>query len=259
MREPLERAYYAVCLTVGRMLRAGTYSKVRLVDHNGVKLVKKWRVFYAPVLVLAGAPLMRLLNSGVRVLPDREWKVREQELYAILYKASIHIDSTNALVLPCLTGQTLAELLEDPALLQAHRERAIELAVLALTEFHARGFTHGDAMAENVLIDLAAGVACWFDFETVHDSNRSMVWCRADDVRALIASTLLRTPSEHFARTLQLVSNAYANKDVMREGQANFAEAFPRPLTFHLGQAALSFQSFRQIARLLSGQNGATT
>ena len=63
-------------------------------------------------------------------------------------------------------GETLATLLEDPELEESVRKRAIELAVVALAEFHHLGFTHGDAMAENVMVDLEAGVAHWFDFET---------------------------------------------------------------------------------------------
>ena len=55
------------------------------------------------------------------------------------------------------------------------------------------GFTHGDAMAENVMVDLEAGVAHWFDFETIHDSRRPMAWRRADDVRALLVTCLVRT------------------------------------------------------------------
>ena len=50
-----------------------------------------------------------------------------------------------------------------------------------------------DAMAENVLVDLDAGVARWFDFETVHEASRPQIWRRADDVRALLATCLLRT------------------------------------------------------------------
>ena len=46
-------------------------------------------------------------------------------------------------------------MLEDPALEESVRKTAIERAVIALAEFHRLGFTHGDAMAENVLIDLA--------------------------------------------------------------------------------------------------------
>jgi hypothetical protein len=71
-------------------------------------------------------------------------------------------------------GKTLGTLPEDPKLEESVRKRAIERAVVAVAEFHRLGFTHGDAMAENVTVDLDAGVARWFDFETIHDSSRPM-------------------------------------------------------------------------------------
>lgn len=70
------------------------------------------------------------------------------------------------MVLPCFAAATLASLLEEPELEESVRSRAIAHSVVALAEFHRRGLTHGDAMAENVMVDLEAGVARWFDFET---------------------------------------------------------------------------------------------
>ena len=164
--------------------------------------MRKRRLFYAPLLVWMGGPLVRILDTGVRVLPQRDWEERERRIYRSLYGASIRIDADGTLVLPCLAGETLATLLEDPELEESVRKRAIERAVVALAEFHRLGFTHGDAMAENVLVDLEAGVAHWFDFETIHDSSRPMAWRRADDVRALLVTCLVRTAPEKRAETL---------------------------------------------------------
>ena len=251
MRELAERAYFFLCLVLGRLLRAGRYSKTRIVSQGGELEVRKHRVFYAPLLVSLGGLLVRVLDTGMRVLPQREWEERERLIYRSLLGASIRIDPDGTLALPCLAEATLATLLEDPELEESVRKRAIELAVVALADFHARGFTHGDAMAENVMVDVAAGVAHWFDFETVHDSSRPMEWRRADDVRALLATCSLRTSSEQFAETLQLILNVYGDEGVTRVLAASFTSALRRPLTFHLGQAGLSFRSFREIARLL--------
>jgi tRNA A-37 threonylcarbamoyl transferase component Bud32 len=172
------------------------------------------------------------------------------------------------LVLPCLGGKTLASLLEDPELEESVRKRAIERAVVALAEFHHLGFTHGDAMAENVLVDLEAGVAHWFDFETTHDSSRPMAWRRADDVRALLVTCLVRTSPEKLAETLQFILDVYgdlsrrsceaakADEGVTGPLATSFTTVLRRPLTFHLGQAALSFEYFREIARLLRERVG---
>jgi tRNA A-37 threonylcarbamoyl transferase component Bud32 len=168
--------------------------------------------------------------------------------------ASPRVDADGTLVLPCLAGDTLAALLEDAALEESFRTRAVERAVAALADLHRLGLTHGDAMAENVVVDLEAGVAHWFDFETVHDESRPVAWRRADDLRALLATCLVRTAPEARAGTLRLVLDAYADDGVARELAANFTTALRRPLAFHLAQAALSYACFRETARALSAR-----
>ena len=83
-------------------------------------------------------------------------------------------------------------------------------------------------MAENVLIDLESGVAHWFDFETVHDSSRSMAWRRADDVRALLVTCLVRTDPEKRAEVLRLILDVYADEEVTRVLATSFTSVFRR-------------------------------
>lgn len=247
MRELAERAYFALCLALAWLLRSARYSKVRIARQDGELEVRKHRVFYAPLLVWLSGALFRILDTGVRVLPQREWEERERRLYRSLRGTSIRLDA-GMVVLPCLAGETLARLLEVPDLEESVRKTAIEGAVVALARFHHLGFTHGDAMAENVLVDLEAGVAYWFDFETVHDSSRPVSWRRADDVRALLVTCLVRTVPEKRAETLHLILDVYGDEGVTRLLAASFTSALRRPLTFHLAQAGLSLQLFRQIA-----------
>jgi hypothetical protein len=211
-------------------------------------------VVYAPPLVWLGELLVRLLNTGVRILAQRDWVERERELYLTLYNESIRVDTDGTLDLPPLAGETLATLLENSALGDETRKRAIELAVAALADFHAKGFTHGDAMAENVLVDLVAEEARWFDFETVHDPSRPQDWRRADDVRALLATCLVRTSEATFAPTLHLILDVYGDKAVTPFLAPSFTSVLRRPLAFHLGQAALSLEAFRQVGGLLTAR-----
>jgi hypothetical protein len=259
VRELTERAYFLLCLALGRLLRSARYSKARIARQDGELQVRKYRSFYAPLLVWMGGPLVRILDTGVRVLPQRDWEQRERRIYRSLRRTSIRIDTDGMLVLPRLAGETLATLLEDPELEESVRKRAIERAVVALAEFHHLGYTHGDAMAENVLVDLQAGVAHWFDFETIHDSSRPMAWRRADDVRALLVTCLVRTAPEKLAETLQLILDVYSDEGVTRLLATSFTSVLRRPLTFHLAQAGLSYQCFREIAGLLRDRRPACT
>lgn len=247
VRELAERAYFVLCLALGRLLRSGRYSKAWIVSHECQ--VRKQRLFYAPLLVWLGGPLLRLLDTGVRVLPQRDWEERERQVYQSLYGSSIRIED-GMLILPCLAGETLATLLEDPKLDESGRKSAIEHAVVALAEFHRLGFTHGDAMAENVLVDVKSGSARWFDFETAHDPRRPLTWRRADDVRALLATCLVRTLPRERAETVQMILDIYADDEVSRVLGTSFTSVLRRPLTFHLAQAAISFQCFREMGGL---------
>lgn len=251
VRELAERVYFALCLAVGRLLRAQRYSSARLVQQDGEHQVRKHRLVHAPLLIWIGGPLLRILNTGVRVLAQREWEERERQLHRSLRGASIRIDARGILLLPRLTGRTLAALLEDPGLDEACRQRAVGLAVTALARFHALGFTHGDAMPENVMVDLEAGAAHWFDFETIHESSRPLAWRRADDVRALLTGCVARTDGEKRAGILQVILDAYGDDEVTRLVATTFASVWRRALSFHLGQSGLSLQSRREIARLL--------
>ena len=78
-----------------------------------------------------------------------------------------------------------------------------------------------------------------------------MAWRRADDVRALLVTCLVRTVSEKLAEMLQLILDVYSDEEVTGLLAKNFSTVLRRPLTFHLAQAGLSLQSFRETGRLL--------
>ena len=245
------RVYYRVCLMLGRLLRSAKYSSARVVSADGERHVRKSRAFYAPPLIWISGLLVRLLDIGVRFLPQPEWESQERRLYWSVYGMSVRADVDGTLLLPFLPGRTLAALLEDPALDESVKRRAIVHAVAALAAFHRRGFTHGDAMAENVLVDLDAGVARWFDFETAHDQSRPMVWRHADDLRALLTTCLIRATPEARAALAVHVLDTYHDNEVTRLVAAIFSSVMRRSLAFHLAQAPLTFDSFREIAQVM--------
>ena len=218
---------------------------------NDVPRVWKRRRFYAPLLVWASGPAFFLLGTGIRVLPQREWEDRERRMYEAFGRGAVRRER-GALVMPALPGVTLARLLADPAVSAADRRTAIELSVRALADLHGAGFTHGDAMAENVLVDLGGGTAHWIDFETRHVSSRRPARSQADDLRALLATALVPVGNDAVGPTLSLIVDAYPADEVRRLLAQHFARILHRPLAFHLGQAPLPLARYRAIARLLT-------
>ena len=253
MRTIAERAYYFLCLQAGRLIRSARYSGVTLAERDGAGEVRKRRRFHAPLLVLASGPVFRALGAGWRVLPHREWVAREQRLYRQLQRAAVR-EEDGTLVLPMLPGVSLASLLDDPKMKGVDRRRAIGLAVSALAGLHREGITHGDAMADNVLVDLDADAAHWLDFETLHDSRRSEAWRRADDLRSLLATCLLRTPEVEGEAVLACLVDAYGDPVIERHLAERFTTILQAPLACHLGQAPLPWLRFRAIARWLQAR-----
>ena len=251
----IDRAYFSLCKALAWLLRSARYSSAQRDSRPGHQVqqyvVLKRRTFYAPVLIWMGGLVVRVLDTGIRILANREWVERERQIYEALRRGPVDVDRDGTVVLPYLGGETLAALLDNRNLDESSRKHAIERAAVALAEFHRLGFTHADAMAENVLVDLEAGVAHWFDFETVHESSRSLTWKRADDVRALVGTCLIRTVPEKLNETLLLIVNAYTDRDVTRLLARSFTSVWRRSLAFHLAQASLSFERFHEIGRLL--------
>src|SRR5688572_2644700 len=121
MRELAERPYFLLCLALGWLLRSGRYSRARIVLQDGEHRVRKHRYFYAPLVVRMGGPVVRILDTGSRVLPQREWEEQERRVHRSLRGTEIRIEADGVLVLPCLAGATLAALLEDPELEESVR------------------------------------------------------------------------------------------------------------------------------------------
>jgi serine/threonine protein kinase len=245
-----DRLWFAVCRFLGAVLRRARYAETQMVDEVSERVVHKQRTPFAPLLVWLSGPVVRWLDTGVRVLPQDEWEEKERLMYRTLHDVAIRVEG-KTLVLPRLPGRTLAALLEDGSVNDAARQTGIALAAEALAGLHHRGLSHGDAMAENVLVDLDGCVARWIDFETVHDDSRGFDWRKADDVRALLATSVLRTERSQRAEIVKLVLDRYGDRSILPTLGAFFTPGLKRSLIFHLGQAALSFEDYRELARAI--------
>ncbi len=245
------KGYHALCSALGRCLRSATYSRVADGVEGGAPTVTKRRAGYASALIALGNIALRLLGTGTRILSQREWEERETHLYGVLYGEEARA-TPGELELPKLPGVPLAELLRDPAVSRTHRERALRLSARALRRLHDLGYTHADAMASNVLVDMSRDEARWFDFETVHSTNESPVARRADDVRALLYTCAAAADGQELSRVVDVVLEAYGHEETGCAVARRARRLFPRPLAFHLGQAGLSFGRLRQLSAALS-------
>ena len=72
-----------------------------------------------------------------------------------------------------------------------------------------------------------------------------------DDVRALLATCLVRIEPGQRAGLGRRIVDAYADEEVARILAGSFGTVLRRSLPFHLAQANLSMRSYREIAREL--------
>ena len=247
----LSFVYYHVAMAIGAAMRNAKYSIVSVEDDGATIKVRKVRAWYAPALIAAHATLMKVLNAGVRVLPNRRWAAHEQYMFARLYNMQVRTGAAGVLVVPRIEGRTLSSLLADEEVADDNRMRALALAVASLAYLHQRGFTHGDAMADNVMVSLAAGIARWFDFENMHDSKRSKTWRQADDLRALVDTVMVRCPVHLRGNALQVIIYGYPDVQVMRQMRSVNRSIWQRALPVHLGQAPLAFVDWHEVATMI--------
>jgi hypothetical protein len=73
-----------------------------------------------------------------------------------------------------------------------------------------------------------------------------------------LVTCLVRTAGKR-SGTLEFILDVYANYDITSVLATSFTSVWRRSLTFHLAQAGLSFQCFREIAWLLRERVAAAT
>ena len=162
--------------------------------------IAKRRRWFGPLLIGPGNLYLRLLGSGVRVLPGAEWRARERALHRALHGIELETGPRGWLILPRWPGVVLADHARsrlDPA---PARLRGLGAASRALRDLHrvelpradggCERLSHGDATLRNVLFDPGTGEARWFDFDTAHDPGLAPAWRHGDDLRALVYSAV---------------------------------------------------------------------
>jgi glycosyltransferase involved in cell wall biosynthesis/SAM-dependent methyltransferase len=205
-------------------------------------MIAKRRLWFGPLLIRPGNLYLRLLDTGVRVLPAWEWQAggglvmvrkmtvrvlpawewqaRERELHRVLHGIELESGPRGRLILPRWPGVVLADHARDRIGHATQRLRGLYAASRALRALHGvelvvaggtrERLSHGDATLRNVLFDPETGEARWFDFDTAHDPGRGPAWRHGDDLRALIYSAVESFADLPVASLLRTIRDAYS-------------------------------------------------
>jgi hypothetical protein len=223
--------------------------------------IAKRRRWFGPLLIGPGNLYLRLLGSGVRVLPGAEWRARERALYRALHGIELETGPGGWLLLPRWPGVVLADHARsrlDPA---PARLRGLGAASRALWDLHGvelpradggrERLSHGDATLRNVLFDPGTGEARWFDFDTAHDPGLASAWRHGDDLRALLYSAVESFADVPVAVLLRTVRDAYADPGPWEELRDRLALGALHGSPLHLAQASPPEGRRRELETLL--------
>jgi hypothetical protein len=210
-------------------------------------LIAKKRRWFGPLLIGPGNLYLRLLGSGVRVLPGVEWRARERALHRALHGIELETGPRGWLILPRWPGVVLADHAQSRLDLAPVRLRGLDAASRALRELHrvelpcagggCERLSHGDATLRNVVFDPGTGVARWFDFDTAHESGLSPAWRHGDDLRALVYSAVESYADVPVALLLRTVRDAYADPGPWEQLRDHLARGSLHRSPLHLAQA----------------------
>lgn len=193
--------------------------------------VLRERRFGSTLLVSAANVWLAAQRDRVRFLQLEAWLDHETTMYAA---RGIDVQRTRShgLIVPCFPGHTLRAHLADAS----HGENAFALALAALLKMHESQLSHGDAHVGNVIVCLNAQKAEWIDFETVHLDKIDPPTRLADDLRALIESSLEGSSVAMAEQLAAIVKRSTIDletlKSMLRRQRASWyerAQGNPRP------------------------------
>ena len=130
-------------------------------------MIAKRRRWFGPLLISSGNLYLRLLGSGVRVLPGAEWRAREHALHHALHGIELEAGPRGRLILPRWPGVVLADHARSRLAPAPARLRGFGAASRAMRDLHrvelpragggCERLSHGDATLRNVLFDPETG------------------------------------------------------------------------------------------------------
>ena len=257
------RALFQFTALYGRGLYALKLGRVRRVQREGRTIYIKTRRGYSALLVGVGNAILKVCRSELLGLRESDWLGWEQAMAPLAWPQEIAGGVRvrgRSLLCPALPGEPLSEVLRSNRSLQTRME-AVRLAVAELLQLQrlelrfpdggVRPWSHGDAHAKNVIVDLESQSAAWFDFETVHEAWCSPGWRQADDLRALAYSCAVCCCSCEHAELARAIAAAVACPRLRAELGRQSRGLQRRARAFHLAQAPLGWDEHGSFGRAL--------
>jgi tRNA A-37 threonylcarbamoyl transferase component Bud32 len=223
---------------IGAIARVASWIAINQVAFGDDGLAHKSRRRWAWLPMFFGNGVLRLRSVPVEVLSSTDWIAREKLLSNLMGCDSVFAANSNSITLQRVRGIPLSEFLAGASADQC-KETAVAVALRALFEFHqCTNDSHGDASATNVMISESGDemTAQWFDFDLAHRKNSAIEFRYADDLRALLYTSMVHFPCDAKPRLIEMAREVYPTAKVWDAYDRLFAKEKLIRDAFHRAQ-----------------------
>lgn len=245
---------------IARILRSVGLHHIQRITTSDGQFLQKTRTLLARLLIQPGNLFLYATGSDFFVLPTNVWLRWEQAIDDATGRQLI-VNRGNGLWSRIVVGRSLRDLLRDSSLADKQKLDAIVLSLVALHQLHQheadwedglrQSISHGDATADNVIVDLDTGTACWIDFDTRHSHRLSELDRRADDLRCLIYSAAIEMPQSCWSDMARLLADSAFDTPTLKHLQKNLVKSGLYLNVAQLAQAPLPWEAAVQLRRTL--------
>jgi hypothetical protein len=237
---------------LGLMLSMVRLHRVEFVSVDGDEVVRKRRKRFAHLIIPPGNLFLKITGSPVIVLPLTPWLEWEHAVETSTRRSLLSMDpfeSGTALCFRPVPGTSLRQVLAAGDFSTKQKSDAIRWSLASLRMLHEsvadwgngvrQSISHGDATANNVIVDFNKKTACWVDFDTRHQPHISEADRRTDDLRALIYSSAVYLPASSFPDLADILIAAQLNAAIVRHFRQRLTNEWIDLTAAQLAQAPL--------------------
>jgi hypothetical protein len=230
--------------------------RVEFVSIDDVELVRKRRRCFTYLIIPPGNLFLKIARSPTVVLPSARWLEWERAIETSTQRNLVATDPiAKGTCLWCrrVPGISLRQLLADRDYSPEEKSDAIRWSLAALRLLHQsvvdwghgvrQSISHGDATANNVIVDVDNRAACWIDFDMRHQPNVSEADCRTDDLRSLIYSSAVRLPASYFPALADILVAANFDDAIIQRFRLRLTDEWSHLTAAQLAQAPLQWSA----------------
>lgn len=245
------------CLRVlGMLLSLIRLHRVQFTSRGGVEFVHKRRTLSAQLIIPLGNLFLKITGSPIVVLPLDRWLEWERAVETATRRNLVSMDLVakgTGLLCRRIPGTSLTRVLADGDRSLEQKVDAISWSLASLRMLHTnvadwghgihQSISHGDATANNVIVDINTRTACWIDFDTRHQPNVPELDRRTDDLRCLIYSAAVHLPSASFPGLADILIAAQFDEAIVRYFRQRLANKWIHLTAAQLAQAPLRWSA----------------